>query len=77
MRTRVLAANHRLLIGEGYATLVGDDIAKFARILRSVGLTLEADAGKPRGVVRLYASRRPVTHECSAAPTPATRAEGR
>lgn len=64
MRTKVLGAHQRIEIGRGYSALLSSEITLMARVLASVGLTLEC-AGNPRvkdGII-LYAARRPVTND--------------
>ena len=62
MRTKTLSANQRIKIGQGLASLMGSEVREVARVLQSVGLTLEVQA-VGNGEMALYAARRPVTHD--------------
>ena len=65
MRTKVLGINQRISIG--VRSLVADlELRTLAKVLKSVGLTLEIEATTLRDgreAVRLFAARRPVTHD--------------
>jgi hypothetical protein len=64
MRTKVLSANQRVLIGVANPAYDGTRIVDFARAMKRAGLTLEVDERGPNELL-LYAAHRTVTNDIS------------
>jgi hypothetical protein len=63
MRTKVLSANQRVVIGVLESAFPASDLRTFARVLKKVGLTLEIEQ-RGNDLV-MFASRRVVTNDIS------------